>query len=108
MAPSNSNIYALVKNKSNEIDMELEGRIDPTPRQVITLHQWRMNLTELPMTTDEWIDNFQVECCDVFVVRNGQVYSVTADVFPAYNWTIDEYHNTYLVVDLNEDAWGPA
>ena len=109
MTPSNSNIYALITNKSNEIWMELEGRIPPAPKQVITLHQWRTSLMGLcPMTTSEWKDHFEFECCDVFVVRDGQVYSVLADVFPANDWTIDEYHNTYLVVDLNEAAWGCA
>ena len=104
-------LNTLIKNKSDEIWMALEGGLPSEPSQVITLHQWRMSLLHTEswghmVTSAEWMEHFQNECVDVFVVRDGQVYSVTSDVCPAENWTIDEYSSTYMMVDLDEKVWG--
>ena len=99
-------LYTLIKNKSDEIWMELEGKLPSEPKQVITLLQWYRSLLHPSVTSDEWTDHFADELLDVFVVRDGQVYSVTSDVCPAENWTIDEYYNTYVMVDLDEKVWG--
>ena len=102
-------IYTLIQNKSNEIWMELEGKLPSEPQQIITLRQYHcreLNHNENYghyVTSAEWMEHFQDEGIDVFVVRNGQVYSVTSDVCPAQNWTIDEYANTYVMMDSEEN-----
>ena len=98
------NICTLIKNKSDEIWMALEGELTPTDTQVITLRQYHcreLNHNENYghyVTSQEWMDHFVDECFDVYVVRDGQVYSVTSDVCPAEKWTIDEYANTYIMM----------
>lgn len=100
---SPNNIYTLVLDKANQLDMEMEGKT--FPRQIITLHMWRMNLTEtIPQTTEEWFDNFHQECLDVYVVRDGQVHSVMCES-GVNDWTIDEFDNTYVSV-APDIVWG--
>ena len=105
-------IYTLIKNMSNEIhQIQTGGYPYPYPQQIITLHQWRMSLFPTlnwgrMVTSAERMEHFMDECLGVYVVRDGQVYSVTSDKFPANNWTIDEYSNTYVMVDLDEEVWG--
>jgi hypothetical protein len=113
MATLNKNIRTLIENMSNEIhQIQTGGDPYPYPQQVITLRQYHcreLNHNENYghyVTSAEWMEHFQNECINVFVIRNGQVYSVTSDVFPAENWTIDEYANTYMMVDLDEKVWG--
>jgi len=104
MAPNNNdNDYALVRNKSNEIDMEQEGMVQDI--HIISLRHWSISFMRdlvLPQTTEEWEDYFGENGRNVFVVRGEEAYGLGVD---ADNWNVDEFDRTYITIhpdELNE------
>lgn len=107
MSPNNDKDLTLVRNKSNEIDMEMEGQVQDG--HIISLRQWSVSVMSgcpLPQTDDEWYDYFGVKGLNVFVVRNGEAFPLDGDhgIKCAHNWTIDEFDRTYVMAYIDEDT----
>lgn len=106
MAPNNDKDFTLVRNKSNEVDMELFGEVQDG--HIISLRQWIVSVMDgcpIPQTTEEWYDYFGVKGLNVFVVRDGEAYSLVADGHsPPDEWTINEFDRTYVMAYIDEDT----
>jgi len=109
MAPNNNdNDYALVRNKSNYIDMEIAGEVQDN--HILSLRHWSISFMRdlvVPQTTEEWEDYFFENGRNVFVVRGEEAYPLYADcdIECADDWTIDEFDRTYIMLypdELNE------
>lgn len=104
MAPNNNDIdYTLVRNKANEIDMDIAGELQNF--HVFSLRQWVMSIKRpavFPQTTEEWEEYFwggQWDGKTVFVVRNGEAYGLGVDGdMGADNWTANEFDRTYITI----------
>jgi hypothetical protein len=107
MSPNNDKDLMLVRNKSNKIDMEMEGEVQDG--HIISLRQWSVSVMSgcpVPQTTEEWEDYFFEKCLNVFVVRDGEAYPLNGDCDTkcARNWTIDEFDRTYVMAYIDEDT----
>lgn len=106
MTPNNDKDFTLVRNRSNEIDMEMEGRVQDG--HIISLRQWCVSVMSghpLPQTTDGWERYFSEIGLNVFVVRDGRAYPLDAyECECADNWTIDEFDRTYVMAYIDEDT----
>jgi hypothetical protein len=106
MTPNNDKDFTLVRNKSNEVDMEVFGEVHDG--HIISLRQWSvsvMNECPMPQTTEEWYDYFGEKALNVYVVRDGRAYSLLADGHaPPGGWTADEFDRTYVMAYINENT----
>lgn len=107
MAPNNDKDLTLVRNRSNEIDMEMAGEVQDG--HIISLRQWCVSVMSgcpLPQTTEEWEHYFMDKALNVFVVRDETAYPLFADhgIKCAPNWTTDEFDRTYVMAYIDEDT----
>ena len=104
MSPNNDKDFTLVRNKSNEVDMEVFGEVHDG--HIISLRQWSVSIMRgcpLPQTTEEWEDYFHEKALNVFVVRDGRAYSLFADGHsPPGGWSADEFDRTYVMAYIND------
>ena len=106
MAPNNNdNDYALVRNKANEIDMDIAGELRNF--HVFSLRQWVMSIDSLPSLPDcveaweeyFWDEEFVEEGRSIFVVRDEQAYGLNVDGdMGTDTWTLDEFDRTYVTI----------
>jgi len=103
MSSNNDNDFALVRNKSHEIDMELGGTDLDT--HLISLRHWMVSFMDgctIPQTTEEWNDYFLDKMVNAFVVRDGKAYSLLADYhLPPNGWSVDEFDRTYVMACID-------
>jgi len=106
MSPNNDKDFTLIRNKANEIDMELFGEVQDG--HIISLRQWSvscMNGYPIPQTTEEWEYYFQDKAVNAFVVRDGEAYSLLADDhLPPGGWSANEFDRTYVMAYFDEDT----